>query len=171
MRPRVAVAALALSASALVGIALNEGYTEHAVIPTRGDVPTVGFGSTRRDDGSPVQMGDMIKPPQALARSLAHIEHDEAGIKHCVTAPLYQAEYDLLVDFAYQYGVPKLCASTMVREANAGRYVESCKGYLKYRFSQGRDCSLPKHWGPGGCKGVWLRNRARYERCKGEANA
>ena len=37
--------------------ATPEDYTDRAVIPTKGDVPTVGFGSTRHEDGSRVQMG------------------------------------------------------------------------------------------------------------------
>ena len=38
------VAGLALSASALVGLIAREGYTDKAVIPVKGDRPTVGFG-------------------------------------------------------------------------------------------------------------------------------
>ena len=108
-KKRTAIAGLVLSASALVGLVAHEGYTDKAIVPTKGDRPTVGFGSTFRGDGSPVRMGDTITPQKALARSLAHIQKDELGIKRCVTAPLYQQEYDMMVDFAYQYGVPTLC--------------------------------------------------------------
>lgn len=165
---RTLATALSLSAAGLLGIVLSEGYTDQAVIPTKGDRPTVGFGSTFREDGSPVQMGDTITPPKALARTLAHVQRDESGLKRCVTAPLTQGEYDILVDFAYQYGVGATCASSMVRHSNAGRYTEACQAYLAYRKSQGRDCSQPQHWGPSGCKGVWLRNKERAERCLAE---
>ena len=43
--PRVLVAGLSLSAAAFVGLAVHEGYTSRAVVPTKGDRPTVGFGS------------------------------------------------------------------------------------------------------------------------------
>ena len=43
---RRTVAGLSLSAAALVGILLHEGYTDRAVIPVNGDVPTIGFGAT-----------------------------------------------------------------------------------------------------------------------------
>jgi GH24 family phage-related lysozyme (muramidase) len=162
---RRAIAGLSVSAAALVGLALSEGYTDLAIVPTKGDRPTVGFGSTFRDDGTPVQMGDAITPPQALKRTLAHIQKDENGIKRCVTGALLQAEYDVLVDFTYQYGVTATCNSSMVRHINAGDYEQACQAYTKYRFSQGRDCSLPQHWGPGGCKGVWLRNLKRRDEC------
>ena len=59
---RRTVAALTLSAAALVGIVLHEGYTDRAVIPVKGDVPTIGFGTT-----SGVKIGDTITPPKALA--------------------------------------------------------------------------------------------------------
>jgi len=65
-RPRTTVAALGLSAAALVDLVLHEGYSDRAIIPVKGDVPTLGFGSTTRADGSPVRLGDTITPP-ALA--------------------------------------------------------------------------------------------------------
>lgn len=168
---RTSIAALSLSAAAFVTyLALPEGYVGTAMIPTKGDRPTIGFGSTFREDGTPVRMGDTITPTQALSRTLAHIQKDERGIKKCVTAPLLQAEYDIMVDFAYQYGVTALCESSMVRLANARRYEESCHAYALYKKSQGRDCSDPRHWGPGGCKGVWTRNLSRRDKCLAAAS-
>jgi GH24 family phage-related lysozyme (muramidase) len=161
---RNAIAALSLSAAALVGLLAHEGYSDRAIIPVAGDRPTVGFGSTLRDDGSPVRMGDKITPPKAVARSYAHIARDEAGIKACVTAPLTQGEYDTMVDFAYQYGVKTLCASSMVRLANEGRYAESCNAYLRYKFAAGYDCSTP---GNKRCYGVWTRQLERQKKCLG----
>ncbi|MDX9716265.1 MAG: glycoside hydrolase family protein [Thauera sp.] len=160
---RAPVAVLSLSAAALVGLLAHEGYSDRAILPIEGDRPTVGFGSTFRDDGSAVQMGDTITPPKAVARTYAHIARDERGIKGCVTAPLTQVEYDVMVDFSYQYGVQTLCASSMVRHANAGRYVESCKSYLLYKRAAGRDCSNRAN----GCYGVWTRSLDRYQRCLG----
>ena len=166
---RIAVAALSFSAAGLGALVLSEGYTDRAVVPTRGDRPTVGFGSTFREDGSPVALGDTITPPKAVARTLAHVQKDERGLKRCVTAPLTQGEYDLMVDFGYQYGVAAQCASSIVEHANTGRYRESCEVYRLYKW-QGkrpnrRDCSRPVNWGPKGCKGVWLRAEERAEKC------
>ncbi len=42
---RRTVAGLTLSAAALVGIVLR-GYADRAVIPVKGDVPTVGLSTT-----------------------------------------------------------------------------------------------------------------------------
>ena len=164
MKQRIPAALLALSASALVGLAVSEGYTPVAVIPTVGDRPTVGFGSTFREDGSPVRMGDTITPQKALGRSLAHIAKDESVLKGCITAPLHQAEYDLLVDFSYQYGAVTACKSSIVGLVNQGRYAEACNAYLKYRFAAGYDCSTP---GNKRCMGVWTRQLERQKTCLG----
>ena len=46
MNGRLKPALLALSASALVGIAVHEGYRGEVYEPVKGDVPTIGFGTT-----------------------------------------------------------------------------------------------------------------------------
>ncbi len=164
--PRLAVAALSLSAAAFGGLVLKEGYTDKAVIPVAGDVPTVGFGSTKREDGSAVQPADTITPPRAVARSLAHIAKDEAGLKQCVKAPVSQIEYDLLVDHAYQYGVDSTCKSSMVRHINAQAYVQACEAYVLYRFVAGYDCSTLVDGKPNRrCWGVYARSKERRDKC------
>lgn len=159
---RTAIASLTLSAAALVGLVAHEGFTDRAFIPTQGDRATVGFGSTFRDDGTPVQMGDTITPQRALKRTLAHIGKDEGRLRGCVTAPLSQVEYDTLVDFSYQYGVATTCGSSIMRHLNAGRYAQSCNSYLAFRFAAGYDCSTP---GNKRCAGVWTRQLERQAAC------
>jgi len=161
-KQRLAVASLVLSAAGFASIVQHESYTDKAIIPTKNDRPTVGFGSTFKEDGSPVRMGDTTTPPQAIARSLDHIQKDEAGLKGCVQMPLHQVEYDTLVNFAYQYGAQKTCSSAMVKEINQGNYAKACEGYKRYRYSGGFDCSIP---GNKVCAGVWVRNLERYNTC------
>jgi len=161
IKTRIGISALALSATGLVGLITHESYTDRAIIPVAGDRPTVGFGSTFRDDGTPVRMGDTITPPKAVARTLAHIAKDETRLKQCVTAPLHQAEYDLLVDHAYQYGSVATCGSTLVGYLNAGRYADACAAYLSWRYVKKRDCSIRSN----GCHGVWVRAQERNTKC------
>lgn len=162
------IAALSVSAALLVSLVVSEGYTDKAVVPVEGDRPTNGFGSTFNIDGTPVKMGDRTNPVEAIQRSLLHIQKDERGLKRCVTAPLSQGEYDLMVDFSYQYGVARLCSSSMVRLANAGDYTGSCRGYLQYKKVAGYDCSTP---GNKRCWGVWERSVDRYQKCMEMQNA
>lgn len=136
---RIAVGALSLSAAGLVTLWNYEGWTDMAVIPVKGDVPTVGPGLTQRPDGSPVQMGDRITPLQGANRSLAHIQKDESGIKRCIKVPLSQGEYDAAVQLAYNIGVERFCKSTVARRFNAGDYAGACDAFLMWNKFQGRE--------------------------------
>lgn len=118
---RIKLAALALSAAGFVGIVLNEGYTDHAIIPIPGDVPTIGFGTT-----SNVRMGDRITPPKALVRALSDVSKFEGALKRCVKVPLFQYEYDAYIDFSYNIGSTAFCNSTLVKKLNAGDYAGAC---------------------------------------------
>jgi GH24 family phage-related lysozyme (muramidase) len=165
-KKRLGIGALAFSAAGLIAILASEGYTPVTVIPTQGDKPTIGFGSTVHEDGTPVKMGEKTDPVSAIKRTLTHIQKDELGLKKCVTGALSQVEYDTLVDFAYQYGVGTTCASSMVRQLNAGNYEASCRAYTLYKYSGGYDCSTLINGQPNKrCWGVWTRNLERQNKC------
>ena len=179
---RSAIAVCFLSAGAFAGLVYDEGWAGKAEIPTKNDRPTVGFGSTFREDGSPVQMGDTITPQKAVMRAYTHIAKDEAKLKQCVREPLSQNEYDTLVDFAYQYGSVAACNSSMVKHINDKKYAESCEAYMAYKYlisskptpgwerytnGQGKtmyrfDCTTP---GNKVCRGVGDRQLARRAKC------
>jgi GH24 family phage-related lysozyme (muramidase) len=186
VNPRLLVAGLSLSAAALVGLVASEGYTDKATIPTQGDRPTVGFGSTFHEDGTPVKMGDTTTPVRALLKAQAHIGRDEAVFRKSLEGvELFQGEYDLYFDFDYQYGIGTWLASPMLRELKAGNYTAACNALLDYRKltstrqegpgwvvskrdAQGRptrwefDCSTP---GNKVCRGVWTRQQERHAKC------
>lgn len=162
-RNRIVVAALSLSAMGLVGLVNSEGYSNTAIIPTKGDVPTLGFGSTTRSDGSPVRMGDTTTPQKALARTLQYIQLDEADMRKTLEGvALHQAEYDTFLDWRYQFGATAWRNSSMLRELRAGNYPAACQALLRYRFSGGYDCSTP---GNRVCAGVWTRQLKRHASC------
>lgn len=162
-RLRIAVGGLSLSAAAFVGILTSEHYTETAVIPTKNDRPTVGFGSTFREDGSPVKMGDRITPVRAVQRAAAHLSREEGTFRASIPGvELYPAEYDLYMDWVYQYGTGAWSKSSMRRELLAGRYAQACDSLLLYKKSGGHDCSIP---GNRICAGVWTRQLERHRKC------
>jgi lysozyme len=145
------LAILALSASALVGLALHEGYSDRAIIPVPGDRPTIGFGTT---DG--VQMGDRITPPQALSRALNDVQKFEGALKQCVKVPLHQHEYDAYVSLAYNIGPTAFCGSTLVRKLNAEDYDGACKEILRWDRFKGQPL-----------KGLTVRRQKEYLTCIG----
>lgn len=161
--PRAGLAGLVLSASALIGIALSEGYTDNAIIPTKGDVPTLGFGTTTRPDGSPVRMGDKTNPVEALQRKQRDLVKFEGAVKKCVTVPLYQQEYDAYVDFAYNIGTAGFCGSTVVKRLNAQDYEGACNAILAWKWVGKQDCSAP---GNKVCWGLWQRRQATWQQCR-----
>jgi lysozyme len=158
---RIAVAALTLSAAGFGGIATHESYRGTAYIPIPGDRPTIGFGSTFWFDGTPVNLGDKIDVITAMKLKLAHIGKDEAVLKKCVTAPVSQAEYDLLVGHGYQYGMNATCGSTLMKLTNEGRYVEACHQYSRWTFASGKNCRIPANE----CTGVTTRADERKDQC------
>lgn len=152
MFKRTAIASLALSAAALVGIALKEGYTDQAIIPVPGDVPTLGFGTT---DG--VKLGDRTTPPQALARKLSDVQKFEGAIRQCVRVPLHQHEYDAYVSLAYNIGSSAFCASTLVRLLNQEQYEDACRQILRWDRFKGQPL-----------RGLTIRRQSEYAQCMGE---
>lgn len=160
---RHSVAILALSASAFVTLLVSEGYTDKAVIPTKNDRPTKGFGSTFNADGTPVKLGDSTTPDRALILAQDHISKEEQKFRDSLPGvKLYQGEYDLYVDFTYQFGIGTWRASSMRRNLLAGNYVAACNALLLYKYSGGYDCSTP---GNKRCAGVWTRQQERNRKC------
>lgn len=157
---RTSLGLLGASAALLVALATHEGFSEKAYPdPTRGTaLPTVGFGST----GPDITMSTRMNPVQALQRALTDVQRFEGALKKCVTVPLNQAEYDLYLSLSYNIGPSAFCKSGIVRELNAGNYLAACENILKWRFSNGQDCSAP---GNRSCRGLWTRRKSEYEAC------
>lgn len=165
---RAAVATLTLSAAGFGMWKANEGFSAPPYIPTKGDVPTIGHGSTRYEDGTPVRLTD---PPitreraSQLARNLASAD-EKRFIQSLPGVELLGGEFDLYMDFYGQFGggnwmKPKSPRTYLLR----GDYVAACQSLEAWRFQAGRDCRLPINWGPQGCKGVWLRQERRIADC------
>jgi lysozyme len=165
MKPtlRASIAALSLSATAFVGIMTREGYTDVAVIPVPGDVPTMGFGTTEG-----VKLGDRTNPVQALQRALKDASTYEGALKRCVKAPLAQNEYDAFVDLSYNIGAGAFCGSTIVKRLNGNPpdYAGACDAILMWKQYHGQDCSKP--WNRV-CSGIWKDRLRVHALCKGAA--
>nr|WP_289242022.1 glycoside hydrolase family protein [Delftia sp.] len=137
MTGRVPAAGLRVGAAILAGWMLAEGFSSGPIIPVRGDVPTIGHGATRYEDGTRVTMAD---PPitRERARDLAaNLLDQEYGA--CVRASLgdtlvHPAEFAQAVDFAGQYGCGAWRGSSMLSRTRAGDYAGACQAYLAYRF-------------------------------------
>lgn len=168
---RIAVAILTMSFSGFVALMADEAYTSSAVIPTKGDVPTVGFGSTVHEDGTRVRMGDTTTPHRALVKAAAHVSKEEAAFRASLPgAYLTQGEFDVYMDYTYNFGIGNWRASSMRREIMAGRYTQACDALLRYRYSAGYDCSTMVDGKRNRvCWGVWDRQQRRHAKCMAAA--
>lgn len=121
---------LLVTGSTIGSIAVHEDFRDTAYIPVKGDVYTIGFGSTKG-----VKKGDRMTPPRALIRLLDEVENVYAdGIKKCITAPLHQYEYDAFLRLAYNIGVGAFCKKSddpkkpnLIDLINSQRYAEACE--------------------------------------------
>lgn len=182
---RVAVTALAVSGAWLINVAVSEGWVGTAEIPTQNDRPTVGFGSTFHEDGSPVRLGDKLDPVRSLITLKAHVDREEAAFRRSLEgAHLHQDEYDVYMDWVYQYGTGAWASSSMRRKILDEDYEGACNALLAYRYittsrptagwtayrfnGAGKptrwkfDCSTP---GNRVCRGVWTRQVERHAKC------
>jgi lysozyme len=151
MNPRVFAASLSLSAAALVGIAVHEGYSPVAYEPVKGDVPTIGFGTTEG-----VEMGDKTTPERALVRLLQDASKFEKAVKRCAPVPMHQFEFDAYVSLTYNIGEGAFCKSTLVKKLNAGDYAGACSQILRWDRFKGKP--LP---------GLTKRRMEEYQKCLG----
>ncbi|MDY6481689.1 glycoside hydrolase family protein [Acinetobacter faecalis] len=143
----------------------KEGFTAKPIIPVKGDVPTIGPGITVYPDGTRVKMTDPpITKKQGLELLKAHMDKDAQRFnKTILNVPISQTEYDVYMDFTYQYGTGAWSQSSMLRNLKQGKYKAACDSLLKYKYVAKRDCSIRKN----NCYGVWTRQVERHSKCLG----
>lgn len=166
-RTRTTIAALALSAAGLIGIATSEGWEPVARPPVPGDVPTGGFGSTRSESG-PMKAGERITPVRGLILLQRDAAEAERIVRRCAPVPMHQHEFDAFVSLAYNVGPGKewvkdgFCElkrggpSSIVRKLLAGDYTGACASILSWDKFQGQ----PMY-------GLTLRREREYAQCMG----
>ena len=153
-----------MSSEQILRTAKREGFTSKPIIPVKGDVPTIGYGTTIYPNGTRVTMLDKeISKKQAFEYLKEHIVKDSKVFNQSIlNIPISQEEYDIYMDFTYQYGIGAWLKSSMLVNLKAKEYIKSCAALLKYKYVSGYDCSTPNN---RRCPGVWTEQIKRYERC------
>lgn len=153
---RLAPAALTVSALALAMIAGWEGYRRLAYDDGAG-VQTVGFGTTRLEDGRAVAPGDRLEPVRAVRLLAADADAIARAIARCIGAvPLAQHEFDAFVSLAYNIGVGAFCRSTIVKRLRQSPpdYGGACEAIRMWTKAGGRELA-----------GLVRRREAEYRHC------
>lgn len=139
-------------------------------------VATIGIGSTQYPPnfraGAKVRITDApITHSEALLISKWHASKDEQFLRDSLRdVRLTQREFDVALDFIYNFGRAAWERSSMRRElllTTVGtpeqrhqHYLNACNAYLKWRFVAGKDCSKDKS-----CTGVYKRTLWRSSVC------
>ncbi|AZM38543.1 lysozyme [Acinetobacter baumannii] len=162
-KTKISVILLAASAAFFTLVKHDEGFTARPIIPVAGDRPTQGHGATFKPDGTAVKMSDPAISRETADKWLRNdVSKREVAFKKALQGvKLSQAEYDLYLDFSYQYGTAAFASSSMLRNLKAGKYKDACESLLKYKYVAKRDCSIRSN----GCYGVWTRQVERHKKC------
>lgn len=145
-------------------------------------IPTIGIGTTQYPPyymgGKKVSINDpRITKQQSRAFSEWHSRKDAEFLRKSLpNVYLTQQEFDIYLDFIYQFGRAAWQGSTMRKEllrsavlinpqTKREAYLRSCDALLKWRKVRinGRlvDCAVPANR----CTGVWKRQLWRKEQC------
>lgn len=149
---RTLVASLTISASALVGLAVHEGYRDVAYIPVKGDRPTLGFG-----DAQDVKLGQKTDPVRALIRLNQQADVFQQQMRQCIgEVPLYQHEWDAIISWSFNIGSRAACGSTLMKKLQSFDYAGACEELLRWDKFNGAPLA-----------GLTKRRQAEYQKCMG----
>ena len=97
-------------------------------------IPTIGYGSTRYEDGRAVSMSDpSITEQRATDLVLATLSKEYVpAVLRYVTRPMTQGQFDALVDFAYNCGAQNLRTSTLLKKVNADDFSGAAAEFGKW---------------------------------------
>ena len=103
------------------------------------NIPTIGYGATYYQDGTPVRMGDPpISESQALDLLAFQVRRYADAVARYVQVPLAQEEFDALTSFTFNLGPEALRRSTLLRKLNAGDYIGAADEFPKWNMAGGR---------------------------------
>ena len=120
-------------------VKLSEGFRPHPYKCFAG-VWTIGYGSTRYEDGTQVKQTDgVIDDQRASDLVLATLATEyEAAVNRYVTIPLQQHQFDALVDCAYNAGTSALRTSTLLKRVNEGAFELAAEEFGRWVHAGGR---------------------------------
>lgn len=163
--------AVGLRASIYVLIALAgyEGWSNIAMPPVPGDVPTGYFGATRDEQGKPFKLGAKTADPVRGVKLLGkNISEAERIVRSCIHVQLSQGEHDAFTSLAFNIGrgakgvKDGLCVlksgapTTLSKKVNAGDYAGACREILNFASFKGKKLT-----------GLVKRRKSEYKICTG----
>lgn len=114
-------------------IKASEALRLKAYLPTKDDVPTIGYGHTRG-----VKLGDTCTLEQAEAWLREDCEDAENDVLATVKVPLTQNQFDALVSLVFNIGGKAFRASTLLKRLNAKLYQQAADQFPRWNKQAGK---------------------------------
>ena len=168
---RVVASLLVASAALYTSLETSEGFVAQAMKPVPEDRWTYGYGSTFKEDGTPVQPGDRItrKGARTLMELKVRDEYQPIIYRCAGDIPMTQGEFDALINLGYNIGAEKVCRYSIIRKFRAGDYEAGCQAILTIDMLNGKHCARDNNIRKvPGCKGILNRRQEQLQMCRGE---
>lgn len=81
-------------------------------------IPTIGYGTTRYDNGEAVKIGQEITEDKANELLTYQVFNFASGVNNLVKSTVNQNQFDSLVSFSYNVGLGALKKSTLLKKVN-----------------------------------------------------
>lgn len=154
---RKPIAAITISGALVTGVANHEGFRSEAYRPLPQDVYTIGFGTTKHEDGSSIKPGERITREQADLYLRNDLRLFVKQISNCIKVPITEYEFNSYVSLSYNIGSSAFCNSTLVKQLNQGNYDMACDEILKWNKFKGKEL-----------QGLTNRRKQEYKECKNQ---
>lgn len=82
---------------------------------------TIGYGSTKYQNGNPVKQGDKITQKEAETLLSDTLDEFSNGVSKLIKVELNDNQFSALVSFAFNLGVGALSKSTLLKKVNANQ--------------------------------------------------
>ena len=80
---------------------------------------TIGYGSTKYQNGNPVKQGDKITQQEAETLLSDTLDEFSNGVSKLIKVELNDNQFSALVSFAFNLGVGALSKSTLLKKVNS----------------------------------------------------
>lgn len=99
---------------------------------------TIGYGTTRYPDQTPVKAFDTCSVQQANSYMQHDLQKFENAINQAVKVMLNQNQFDALVSLSYNIGINAFKNSTLVRNLNAANYQKAAEQFDVWVYASGK---------------------------------
>lgn len=123
------------------GVQIIIGFEGYSATPYQcsAKVWTIGYGSTRQPDGTPVTADTPAITREEAKRWLeADLRKFEGAVTRLVDVPLHENQFSALVSLVYNIGSGNFKASTLRSKLNRGDYFGASQEFYKWRRAGGK---------------------------------